>query len=587
MPSLRIIYDVERWAYHHRAVALKKFAPSDFDVSIAPLSCAEPPGMSPHGMNERVGINRALDEIPQDLVLFLPQSHISQAREELDRRRWGTKLISSWNNGWPNWIDIFHAVYRASDAMIINNTAYWKMTGQLPGTCVLRNGVDLDLFNITSPIKTREPRVLWLGSTMARRRKGYDQLLFPLETALTSAAIDCDFRLVDSVRGPKWSAAEMAAWYNTGTVLVCASHSEGTPNTALEAAACGCTVVSTPVGNMPELIRPGLNGYLVEPTLNSLLHGVQSAVENYEHLALQMREDIQPWAWARRSAEFFDVFRKIADSDSPKQRRYSMAPRPDYSKNLTVFVSTIGAPSYEDCLSGLEQQDCTFQLKVIDHVAPMSTAFQRMLDYCSTPFYVQVDEDMLLHPHAVRTLYNCMVNTPNDVAIVKGPLYDPYLDLCLSGVKIYRHGIVRGFPYANVESCEKNQARRLIDKGFRILNDPPELATSRPEDALGLHGTQWTAASIYERYMTLERKLRRNPEYRGGYGDLGQKFLERFLEHQGELEFFAFMGFVAGRHTSLEGGGKEKDYRTYNDLPGYQDARRLYRSLIREADIEN
>jgi glycosyltransferase involved in cell wall biosynthesis len=104
----------------------------------------------------------------------------------------------------------------------------------------------------------------------------------------------------------------MADWYNTGTVLVCASATEGTPNPGLEAAACGCTVVSTPVGNMPELIRSGENGYLVERRVDALLEGVRTAVADYPRLARQMLADIQDWGWDRRSAAYFRLFRRLA-----------------------------------------------------------------------------------------------------------------------------------------------------------------------------------------------------------------------------------------------------------------------------------
>ena len=70
-----------------------------------------------------------------------------------------------------------------------------------------------------------------------------------------------------------------------------------------------------------------------------------------------------------------------------------------------VFVSTVGYPTYQECLEGLAAQDSKFTLKIVDHVAPMSAALQRMQDECTTPYYVQVDEDMLLYPQAIRTLH--------------------------------------------------------------------------------------------------------------------------------------------------------------------------------------
>ena len=41
-----------------------------------------------------------------------------------------------------------------------------------------------------------------------------------------------------------------------------------------------------------------------------------------------------------------------------------------------------------------------------------------MLDECTTPYFVQVDEDMLLYPHAVRTLHERMAAAATEVAMV-------------------------------------------------------------------------------------------------------------------------------------------------------------------------
>ena len=143
--------------------------------------------------------------------------------------------------------------------------------------------------------------------------KGYDDCLMPLARRLEALGIPTDLRLVDSKGPDVRPAREMADWYNTGTVLVCASAAEGTPNPALEAAACGCVVVSTPVGNMPELIRSGENGYLVERTVDALLQGVRAAVANHATLAPRLHADIQAWGWARQTVAHFAAFRRVAE----------------------------------------------------------------------------------------------------------------------------------------------------------------------------------------------------------------------------------------------------------------------------------
>ena len=56
---------------------------------------------------------------------------------------------------------------------------------------------------------------------------------------------------------------EMKNWYNQGHVYLVASETDGTPNPALEAAACGRPIISNYIGNMPEFIKDGWNGFLV------------------------------------------------------------------------------------------------------------------------------------------------------------------------------------------------------------------------------------------------------------------------------------------------------------------------------------
>jgi len=66
------------------------------------------------------------------------------------------------------------------------------------------------------------------------------------------------------------SQTEMADFYRGLDVYLCLSDHEGLPTPALEAAACGIPIVSTPVGIMPELIENGLNGYMVSQSVDEV-----------------------------------------------------------------------------------------------------------------------------------------------------------------------------------------------------------------------------------------------------------------------------------------------------------------------------
>lgn len=252
----------------------------------------------------------------------------------------------------------------------------------------------------------------------------------------------------------------------------------------------------------------------------------------------------------------------------------AMDTRPDLRAELTVFVLTVGAPSFPQCLRRLQAQDCRFGLDVIENVAPMSRALQGMLDRCRTRYFVQVDEDMLLYPDAVRTLHARLTASPKEVAILTCHLLDRHAARVLYGVKVYRHEIVRAYPYADVESCEYDQIRRFTADGFVDLRLPLEDHFRPSELTLGEHGAGWTPRSVFERYQTLERKIRR---HRRGVPttsatwveEQAHVFLDRYLETGAPLDLYALMGVIAGRLAAVEGRGREKDYRDYGHLAGF------------------
>jgi len=245
----------------------------------------------------------------------------------------------------------------------------------------------------------------------------------------------------------------------------------------------------------------------------------------------------------------------------------------DLTDEVTVFVPTVGAASLPSCLAHLAEQDCRFRLRMIENVAPMSAAFQAMLDLCETPYYVQVDEDMLLHPDAVRRLHANLRCAPADVAFVVACLHDVHLEAPVQGVKIFRHGIVRRYPFADVQSCELDQIDRMRADGFTYQlmprdGDGTADAIAFPFRILGLHGGIYSPRSVYERFRTLEMARRKHPRRFRHQEEWPRMLVERFLERRNPLDFYALMGLLAGTLSPADARG-EKDFRTYSSLPGF------------------
>jgi hypothetical protein len=225
----------------------------------------------------------------------------------------------------------------------------------------------------------------------------------------------------------------------------------------------------------------------------------------------------------------------------------------------TIFVTTIGdEPHFSKCIEFLKSQSVVRPVEIIDRVGPLSAAFQQMLERCETPFYVQVDEDMLLFPEAIETLERLIKQSLPTVAMVCAYLWDCETQQAIQGVKIYRHAVVKQFPYRDTLSCEIEQLARMKVAGFTIEFVP----RGDRSTCLGEHGGQYTPETIFKRWQRHFQK----------HGEIGtmkwiepwpQRLLDRYLESRDLVHLYAFLGAVAGI-TSDAPPDREVDWREAN-----------------------
>ena len=77
---------------------------------------------------------------------------------------------------------------------------------------------------------------------------------------------------------------EIPDYLNKLRLLVLPSYSEGLPGIVLEAMACGAPILATPVGGIPDLIKDGVTGFIIEDnTPESIAKNVRRAL-NYHDL---------------------------------------------------------------------------------------------------------------------------------------------------------------------------------------------------------------------------------------------------------------------------------------------------------------
>ena len=208
-----------------------------------------------------------------------------------------------------------------ASAVFVNNRLLLEEFGPQLGRPVYYtpNGVDTEFFQPAAAVRPPEPpralRVGWAGSltNQTAEHRGVHELIAPAVEAVEGA----ELRL--AVREEKWrNREEMLAFYHSLDVYVCASRSEGTPNPCLEAAACGLPVITTRVGNMPELIRDGENGFFVERDAGDIaekLRWLRDDPELRDRLGRAARAAVvESWDWRRQATRYGAMLRAVTSN---------------------------------------------------------------------------------------------------------------------------------------------------------------------------------------------------------------------------------------------------------------------------------
>lgn len=140
--------------------------------------------------------------------------------------------------------------------------------------CAQPVGLDLDHWPRVVKSKNAKPNLLFVGGDF--ERKGGDLLLdvftqlsadqrIDAELHLVSAqAPDCDHPQVHVYRDLTPNSPQLRQLYQTADLMVLPTTADLSPWVFLEAMASGCAVVGTRVGGIPELIREGETGFVIE-----------------------------------------------------------------------------------------------------------------------------------------------------------------------------------------------------------------------------------------------------------------------------------------------------------------------------------
>lgn len=191
---------------------------------------------------------------------------------------------------------------------------YDYLKKKLPKIIYCPNGVDINFFNNNNN-KTYDPKNIiigWVGKI--RGPKNYQLIQKIKKNLIKEKNVSIEVISVEkNINFVPNNKEGMYDFYKKIDFYLCVSFNEGTPNPALEAASCGVPIISTKVGNMPELIEEHINGFFIEPDEHSVMKKINFlktlSIEEYDLMSKNIRDKVENfWSWNKRIKNFVNSY---------------------------------------------------------------------------------------------------------------------------------------------------------------------------------------------------------------------------------------------------------------------------------------
>lgn len=179
------------------------------------------------------------------------------------------------NDSFKNLISLF-TIFTSEKVIVESPSVLKEWTERVDHKSVVGSTfVDTNRFYQKHSINSRDKEIGYVGGI--DKRKGVLKLIECVETGSiefsklkiggSGPLKDTVEKRVDEINNIEYKGyipdSELPNFYNSIQLLVLPTKSEGLPNVALEAMACGTPVLAPPVGGLPDLIEDGINGFLM------------------------------------------------------------------------------------------------------------------------------------------------------------------------------------------------------------------------------------------------------------------------------------------------------------------------------------
>lgn len=224
-------------------------------------------------------------------------------------------------------------------AIVVNNYDTWRKIRHLNNAYCCQNGVDDEVFYPT----TDRPEKLvacWIGHSKSIGNKGLAIIKAACRLANVQLIIH-DKAENDKIYTQEWIRDNI---YTKASIYICASMWEGTPNPALEAMMCGLPVISTRVGNMPEIIIDGYNGYLTERDPVAIAHKLDLIKNKDIHFLSKnaIMSVKNGWTWSQQAIKYEHMFKDLYTNNIINIRNIKNIENEEIRSILYVRIDSIG-----------------------------------------------------------------------------------------------------------------------------------------------------------------------------------------------------------------------------------------------------
>jgi len=289
-PRIVFICDVKGWAWWIKSEYLKKYLSDEFDIDIAYV----------------IGQGTKYDPSKEyDIYFTFGYSYIDRIRD-VPKYKKASGMTAHRNRNVilhnMNRVGIVHA-----NSVLLKNELHnmgFKKVFYVP------NGVDEELFRPVTPIPLVRDNIYVGHVGKESPLKGQKEFIYPSVKKANANLISNTKNWSDKVE-----YADMWKIYQNMDCFIVASTEDGTPNPALEAAACGRPIISNRIGNMPEFIKDGYNGFLVNKNVNDYVEKILYLKNNRDKL-IEMgnnaRKTVEEgWTWKIQAENYRKMFREI------------------------------------------------------------------------------------------------------------------------------------------------------------------------------------------------------------------------------------------------------------------------------------